>query len=112
MRTVKLTRLGLCGICEIWLEIENHASCLPKHLSKEGDIDCKHSFYSTSGDRYLIKTEKEAQRVASFIKDDDGHCLEGRRLHSMMCADGENCAIERLHLAQALAVYYLENTKQ
>ncbi len=110
METPKLTRLGLCDICEIWLEIEDRTSWLPKHLSKEGDTDCKNSFYSPSGNRYLIKTEEEAQQVANFIKNDDGRCLEYEGRHSIVCADGENCARERLHLTQALAVYYLENT--
>ena len=111
MKTPKLTKLGLCGICKIWLEIEDRTSWLPKHRSKEGEGDCKSSFYSPDENGYLIKTAAEALQVAHFIKDDNGRCLEGSRRHSMMCADGEHCESERLYLSKALAVYYIDNSK-
>lgn len=111
MKTPKLTRLGFCSICEIWLEIEDRTSWLPKHRSKEGEGDCKGSLYSPSEYGYLIKTAAEALQVAHFIKDDDGRCLDGLGTHSTMCADGKHCETERLHLSKALAVYYINNPK-
>jgi len=66
--------------------------------------------------KYLIKTDEEARKVANFIKNDSKVCLDstvcGSNVHTLNCGDGENCASQRLLLAQALATYYLKNVKQ
>lgn len=108
MRTVKLTRSGFCGNCEIWLEMKDSSGGLPTHNMKGGQEKCTSSGYSPLGCRYVIKTRKEALEVAGFLQNDTGYCLVRDR-HSIACGDGDRCNAERRMLAEALSTYCLEN---
>lgn len=108
MKIPELSKSGLCRDCG-WMDIEDGTDWLPGHSSEVTEGECRHAGMSPEETKYVIKTEEEALTVATFIKDDDGGCLEhGRSSHSLACGDGEHCEGQRLLLSKALAQYWLD----
>lgn len=112
MNILDLTVHGLCRECETWQEFAQHSNAVPSHTPKAGSTECKGSDYSASKIRYVVKTDDEARRLANWIKNDDGRCLAQSGRHSLACGDGEYCSKERLRLARALVVYYIEREEK
>lgn len=106
MRLSFLNRYGWCITCNTWSKMENGKSSLSKHNNENGEA-CPNSGYSAWEIKYEVENIEAAKKLAAIINEDKGGCLNGGRLHSMACGDGEECSATRAVLAKALAEFVL-----
>lgn len=100
---------GKCGLCLTWHNLGENWY-LPEHKNAEG-TRCRHSRYSPSALRNVIRTPQEARVVASFLVQYQGECLQHIH-HSMACADGVHCYKRVFMLSNALGTYFLSTAKE